>query len=269
MDDIYFKKIFRYPVEIKQNFELFNKKCFVDPQLQHWLNFKNRYNFYFTKIKPYRLNPQAEYFAARFSFTKYKKILSSPMTGLSVLGALRTEIQKEHEIIFNRLSKVMQLCADISVNNVSNPIFYIQGIERVHPGKNLVSAHQILGKQLKVIVGVEKNEIPNISCDKKLNNLKDIANCFENMPIGFIEPTHLHLFCFHEGYNGFDSNGYVVQPSYDLDSFLEFLSSYNGLERIDIKKSNGSKINIPIIYDTNEINKIFQEAYRQDFRWRQ
>lgn len=267
MDDVYFYKIFKYPSTVGQYFELYNKRCYIDPKLQHWLDFKERYNFYLTHIKPYRLNPQSEYFQGKVKFKGFQKILSSPMTGLSILGALRTSNKKTYDIVYNRIAKIMQLCADISVNHVSNPILIFDEIQRVHPGKNLVSAHQILNKQLKVIVAVKKSETPKTINNIELKSLKDIANCFENTPVGFIEPGHIHMFCFHKGYENFDSNGYVAQPSYNLDGFLEFLCNYDSKERITVNKSNGNCITVPIIYNTAQLTNIFQEAYNQNFRW--
>lgn len=268
MEKEYFEKIFVYPTTLKQQFQVFQKNAFDKPTFDHWLHWSDNYKFYYGQIKPYRLNPQYSYFAERITFTKKYSCLGAPFSGLEFLTAL-SYWNKKHPIIYNRIQKILQLTADISVNSVANPTFFVHGLERVHPGKNLVSAHQILGKPLNCIVAVnnsvDTNKYQNF---RQLKNLKDIADCFENIPMGFIENSHIHFYCLHGNYNKLDSNGYAYQPSFDTDRFINFLSTELDSEhRVDIYNSKGNKVNIPIVYDKKVLNNFFKKVYEKDFTW--
>ena len=269
MDKDYFEKIFVYPTTLDQNFQVYNKNAINKPTYNDWLHWKNNYKFYYGQIKPYRLNPQYSYFADRITLTKKYNCLTAPFTGLEFLKSLSYWNDK-HSIIYNRIQKILQLTADISVNSVANPIFFMHELERVHPGKNLVSAHQILGKQLNCIVAVNNStKTKKYNNFKKLDNLKDIAECFENIPMGFLETAHIHFYCLHGKYNKLDSNGYAYQPSFDTDSFFEYLSQELDSEhRIDIYNSRGQRVNVPIVYDKKVLNEFFKKVYEKDFTWR-
>ena len=264
----YFHKMFIEHLSNGQYFELANptgwtKKVIAEPTYDNWLEFKSRYDLWSGEVESHHLNPQAYYFKPKIvPYEDYYDVFQDSLSGLNYLRVLHPDSQYKDKWGKGKVKQISMVAADIVKNTVANPTVYIDHIRRIHPGKNLLSAHQVLNRKLEVIVCRLKEQIDwnipvFIKC--KIETLEDLASKFERTPHVFMEPNHLHMYCLHDRWSEYDKNGYVEKPDFDLDRFLDIVR--DEIDSNDImlcENSKGQVVEVPNTTDPDEIQALFR-----------
>lgn len=157
-----------------------------------------------------------------------------------------------------RIGKVLNAVVDIiNLDSVANAIMYKQETNKIHPFTNLVLAHQLLEKPMRTIYCLgSKNTINKpLQNAKRITTLKELASNYKNIPIAFLEPNYMQVYCEHDNYKGLDPNGFVIQPHFNIERFLQYVDCNNG---IPIKLANGNRYTVPIT-DTVKLLKDYNE----------
>lgn len=260
----YFDKIFVKHFAEKQKFERASKM----PEYKDWQKFLDDYDFYYGQIDSKHFNTQVDYFNSRFGrrWESYYGIFRKRVKGLDYLKILDPRSEYITTYGYSKVNKISTCCADIAVNPVANPTVYFDHIKRIHPGKNLVTAQQVLQLKINVIVckfKTQKKFITPVKVLEKLDNLQDISSKFQNTPIGFLEKDHLHLYCLHNNWNIYDKKGYVGYPRFNLNKFFDILSEFKSANYLTIKKPCGKIIDIPNLQDKKSLIDFFSVVYKE------
>ena len=271
-----FKKVFLDHHDDEHDYQLLSDLHFPGvikkPTYETWKQLVRLYDITYGKRKSSTLNTQRGYLAPRVKpWDPYYDIFLKPLnnTGFDWLEILRPQATLKEELGYSKILKIIEVVANISVNPIANPTLYFDNNKhpRVHPGKNLVSAHQILDKDLNVIRFKRKMREPIVEIVplKNIETLSDLVDCYETTPIGFIEKKHIHLLCFHGNYALRDPRGYQLKLTYDLDLFCkEIAKNFDSNKHFPVLGRKGEVIHIPRVYDTKEITKFFQYMYKKD-----
>ena len=268
-----FEKMFLEHLTDGKHYQLISQDDNVHTQITYenfWLDHLKKYDVYAGKIDPMKVNSQVDYRVNEIELGSIqKKIFRRPINGLDYLYLLNSKNVHRQTFGILKVMKISIAAADISSNPVANPIVIFDTNPRIHPGKNLVSAHQVLKMKLKIIMNYPKNEKNKIRMMGKkfpINTLKEFANTFENIPMVFAEHDHWHAFCLHKRWSGQDPNGYVKpDKKFDVDRFLEIVrNTINSNNTFEITNLANKKIEIPNTYDVNELRNLFKKVYKAD-----
>ena len=267
----YFKKMFIDHVETGRHFELLvNNKVRKNISYKNlWIEHLQHYYIYYGQIDCMLVNPQSDYRLNEISKKSIqKKIFQTPLNGLDYLKLLSKD--NIYRDTFGRLKveKISVAAADISSNPVANPTVIFDEVQRIHPGKNLVSAHQVLKLNLNVIINYRKKQKINLPMLHKtpINSLKEFASKFKNIPMIFPEENHWHTFCLHKDWDTFDTNGYN-RPTrkFDTNRFLEIIrNTIDSNQTFTVTNLAGKNIEIPNTYNTKQLRKLFKKVYNAD-----
>lgn len=278
-----FKKVFLDHHYDEHNYQLLNSDShpgvIKKPTYEMWNIFKIHYDITYGKRKSSTFSTQRGYLSPRLKpWDPYYNIFLKPLnnTGFDWLEILRPQATFKKKLGYGKIKKLIDVVADISVNPIANPTLYFdtQKFPRVHPGKNLVSAHQILDKDINVIRFKRKHNpnktnirrpIVEIEEIKNIETLNELVDCYETTPIGFLEQKHIHMLCFHGNYALRDPRGYQLKLTYDLDLFCkEIAKNFDSKSHFSVLSEKEEVIHIPRVYDTKEITKFFQYMYKKD-----
>jgi len=265
-EEYYFHKMFVEHLSNGQYFQLLDKDVYEHmntlPTYVDWITFISPFRLWYGEIKSYHLNTQKSYFKERLDpWEDYYNVFNGSLSGLNYLRILHPKSQYKTNWGVNKTQQISQLCADIIRNPVANPTFYFDHHRRVHPGKNMVSAHQILGRKLKVIVAHKRERnwwnIPVLE-KSRIRTLEDLASKYERIPHVFMERGHIHIYCLHKGWTNYDNNGYIQKRRFDLDRFLDIVR--DNIDSNDImlcEKTNGKVVEVPNTTNRGKIQTLF------------
>lgn len=270
-EEQYFQKMFIDHLNNGRYYELLSKKK-VRTDITYdslWLQHLKMYDVFYGQIDSMIVNPQRDYRLHEIHpKTIQKKVFRHSLNGLDYIKVLHSKNPYRKLLGTLKVEKISVAAADITSNPVANPTVIFDISQRIHPGKNLVSAHQILKMNLNVIINYTKDKKIKIPMLHKtpINTLKEFANKFENIPMIFAEDYHWHTFCIHDRWTTIDANGYT-QPSrkFDIDRFLEIVrNTINSNNTFEITNLANKTIEIPNTYDVNELRNLFKTVYKAD-----
>jgi len=247
-----YKKVFVEPLKSQQFFETAKKRFYAKPTWKKWKSVFEDYNVYYGLSDSRIFNPQyANFCTHKIDITDTP--FNSPLYNLDILDFFSDKYvdrYKEDQLAYLRLRtlKIVTILCDIIFNDVANPVPIFTGNDirdpkylRIHPFMCLTSAHSILNKPLKTIVFEKKKNFvgPKILLSNKtqLYSLQDILSYYENIPFGFMEieqghVSHIHLWCFVNGWDGLTAQGYSTYPKFDIKKFIEISKKENDIMTI-------------------------------------
>lgn len=272
-EKLLFEKMFLEHLTDGKHYQLISQDNKVRTEITYenlWLDHLKKYDVYAGKIDSMVINPQIDYRIKEIQTKSIqKKIFRRPISGLDYLYILNSKNVHRQTFGLLKVMKISLAAADISSNPIANPTVLFDTGRRVHPGTNLVSAHQILKMKLKVIMNCPKNKTNKIRMYGKrypINTLKEFANKFENIPMVFAEQSHWHAMCLHDRWSKTDPNGYVAPDRrFDVDRFLEIVrNTINSNNTFEITNLANKKIEIPNTHDVSELRNLFKKVYKAD-----
>ena len=280
-----FNKVFVDHLTNGQYYQLLDhskaKNTFKSPKYSDWENLKTNFNITVGEVDSKLLNIQEEYYQKRVvPWEKYFDIMTKPLngTGFDWLILLHPNNKKYEKLARIKIAKLCQAAQDICLNPISNPRIFFDSWNkhtnepnpRIHPGKNMVSACQVLDIPVPCIRLSNKNNKTNyikMKNTKKITTLNEVVDQYETIPLGFMEKFHIHTYCLHGNYTAYDRNGYqnFCSPDgrylrkFDIEKFAkEIVKNFDSKEHFPIKLKDGKIINIPKVYDIEEIRKFFK-----------
>jgi hypothetical protein len=252
IEKILYKKVFVEPLRSGQSFEVIQKPFYSKPTWKKWLSVFEDYNVYYGYSNPQTYNPNYDSWVAR-NIDVTNTPFDAPLKGLDILDFFSEKYKhrydnKHLDYLRYRIKKIITCACDIIANEVGNPVPIFTGNNtidpqhfRIHPFKCLTSAHSILNKPLKTIVFERKKNFvgPRIDLQYKtqVNSLQDILFYYENIPFGFLEiehnfVSHIHFWCFVNGWNEYADSGFATYPKFDMDKFLGIYNEEQDLQTI-------------------------------------
>ena len=269
-----FKQVFLNHHNDGQYYQLLDNKVYFktikQPTYNTWKQYVEKFDIVYGECKSHRINVQHKYFKDRLKpWDKHFNVFRKPLNkqGFDWLQVLHPNSIHRNNWGKRKVEQICSVTADISVNPVANSsIFFDTPEPRIHPGKNLISAYQILNKNISVIRFANKlnkyihtpiKEIENIT------TLTQLTSYYKHTPVGFLEPSHIHMYCFHDDYAVKDINGYQLKRKFNIELFCEELAkNFDSNRYFPVQVDSGKIIDIPQVYDVKEITKFFQYIYK-------
>ena len=236
-----YKKVFVEPLKLPQFFETTRKKFYAKPTWKKWQTVFKDYNVYYGLSNSQIYNPQYRNFVTH-EIDVTDTPFETPLNNLDIVDFFSDKYKDRYkkdklEYLRFRVEKIITIVCDIIVNDAKNPVPIFTGNSvidpqyfRIHPFMCLTSAHSIINKPLRTIVFEKKDNFvgPRIELQHKtqLHSLQDILSYYENIPFGFMEMdhgyvSHIHLWCFIPGWNGFTPKGHATYPKFNIEKFIE------------------------------------------------
>lgn len=247
-----------------------------NPTYEDWLKVKDHFDFYVVEVNPHLLTPQRSSAIITYNLSEYSN-LALPTQGTLLFVLLAQTIHNDnYNQIYTRVQDLMSTASSINNDKVVSPpgITLLAGIPDVHPGNKLVTAHQILSRNVKAIVWYPKRQndrswLNNCNTTRKIHSLNEIVENYNGNVKGFIhydlssvkkEIYRIHLWSDFTDWRTSDA-GYAAPPGFDLEAFSEHTKKYPGIS-IEFNNLHNKRISGNLIFNKDVIRRVFDEWTR-------